>query len=73
MIVSHHSLLSRYQGAGWVLAGSVLNALTGVLILANPLTGWLALSTVWGVYLGTSGIVLITDYFSERRRRKATA
>lgn len=61
------------EGAGWVLAGSVLNALTGVLILANPLTGWLALSTVRGVYLGTSGIVLITDYFSERRRRKATA
>ena len=39
----------------------------------DTLTGWLALSTVWGVYLGASGIVLITDYFSERRRRKATA
>lgn len=39
---------SRLPGAGWMLAGGILNAVAGNLLVMQPLTGWLAVSTIWG-------------------------
>ena len=58
------------KGAGWVLAGGVLNALLGIALLTNPIAGWMALSTAWGLYLGVSGAAVIAESLSERKGRR---
>lgn len=65
----------RAEGGGWMLAGGVLNLLLGLSILAAPLAGWFAISTVWGIYLGVSGIALIAQTLAAhfgRKRGQAT-
>lgn len=57
------------EGAGWMLATGVLNTLLAMLILSNPLMSWFALSTVWGIYLGASGVALAAEAFAESRER----
>lgn len=57
------------SGAGWMLAAGVLNALLAMVILANPLMSWFALSTVWGVYLGASGVALAVEAVAASRPR----
>ena len=59
------------DGAGWMLAAGVLNALLAMVILANPLMSWFALSTVWGVYLGASGVALAAEAFASSRGKNA--
>lgn len=59
------------EGAGWVLAGGVLNILMGLILLTNPLISWFALSTVWGIYLGVSGLALLAESLSGRRGCRA--
>ena len=59
------------DGAGWILAAGVLNALLAMVILANPLMSWFALSTVWGVYLGASGVALAAEAFASSRGKNA--
>ena len=56
------------EGAGWVLAAGMLNALLAVVILSNPLMSWFAISTVWGIYLGALGVALTAEAFAESRR-----
>ena len=58
------------KGAGWVLAGGVLNALLGIALLTNPIAGWMALSTAWGLYLGVSGAAVIAESLSGRKGRR---
>ena len=65
--LDHDSLAS----AGWMLAAGVLNALLAMVILANPLMSWFALSTVWGVYLGASGVALAAEAFASSRGKNA--
>lgn len=52
-------------------AADVLNALLAMVILANPLMSWFALSTVWGVYLGASGVALAAEAFASSRGKNA--
>ena len=52
-------------------AADVLNALLAMVILANPLMSWFALSTVWGVYLGASGVALAAEAFASSRCKNA--
>lgn len=54
-------------GAGWVLAGGLLNLAAGNLIVLQPLAGWLAVSTVWGIYLMLSGLALVAESLSDHR------
>lgn len=61
------------EGAGWVLAGGVLNAFLGIVILTNPLVSWFAISTVWGIYLSVSGIALVAESLSGHRGRRGDA
>ncbi len=56
------------EGAGWVLAAGVLNALLAIIILSNPLMSWFAISTVWGIYLGALGVALTAEAVAESRR-----
>ena len=46
-------LLRKYAvpGAGWMLAGGILNLLLTAVILINPLFGWFGISVIWGIYL----------------------
>ena len=55
------------EGAGWVLTSGILNVLLGVVLLTNPIAGWFALSAVWGIYLGVSGLALLVESISGRR------
>ena len=61
------------EGAGWVLAGGVLNAYLGIVILTNPLVSWFAISTVWGIYLSVSGTALVGESLSGHRGRRGDA
>lgn len=61
------------EGAGWVLAGGVLNAFLGIVILTNPLVSWFAISTVWGIYFSVSGIALAAESLSGHRGRRGDA
>ena len=61
------------EGAGWVLAGGVLNAFLGIVILTNPLVSWFAISTVWGIYFSVSGIALVAESLSGHRGRRGDA
>lgn len=60
---------SRLPGAGWMLAGGILNAVAGNLLVMQPLTGWLAVSTIWGIYLIGTGLALAADSLSNHRGR----
>ena len=55
------------QGAGWMLAAGLMNGLLAMVILANPLMSWFALSTVWGVYLAASGAALAAGTLAASR------
>lgn len=57
----------KTPGAGWVLAAGILNILAGNLIVLQPLAGWLAVSTVWGIYLMISGLALAAESLSDHR------
>lgn len=57
----------KTRGAGWVLAAGILNILAGNLIVLQPLAGWLAVSTVWGIYLMISGLALAAESLSDHR------
>ena len=61
------------EGAGWVLAGGVLNAFLGIVILTNPLVSWFAISTVWGIYFSVSGIALVAESLSAHPGRRGAA
>ena len=60
-------------GYGWVLAGGLLNVVVGNLIVIRPITGWMAVSTVWGIYLIASGLALLVDSLSDHRGRRVDA
>lgn len=55
------------QGAGWMLTAGLMNGLLAMVILANPLMSWFALSTVWGVYLAASGVALAAGTLAASR------
>lgn len=59
------------SGAGWMLTAGVLNALLAMVILSNPLMSWFALSTVWGIYLGASGVALAAETVAGSRSENA--
>lgn len=50
-----------------MLAAGILNILAGNLIVLQPLAGWLAVSTVWGIYLMISGLALAAESLSDHR------
>lgn len=54
-------------GAGWLLAGGILDLLLTAVILINPLFGWFGISIIWGIYLTMSGLVLFAESCSGRR------
>lgn len=54
-------------GAGWLLAAGILNTVAGNLIVMQPLVGWLAVSTIWGIYLMFSGLALAVESLSNHR------
>lgn len=60
-------------GYGWVLAGGLLNVMVGNLIVIRPITGWMAISTVWGIYLIISGLALLVETLADRRGRRVDA
>ena len=62
-------LLRKYAvpGAGWMLAGGILNLLLTAVILINPLFGWFGISVIWGIYLTVSGLVLFAESCSGMR------
>lgn len=60
-------------GYGWVLAGGLLNVVVGNLIVIRPITGWMAVSTVWGIYLIASGLALLVESLSDHRGRRVDA
>lgn len=57
----------QISGAGWILAGGILNFILSILMIANPVLGWFSLSVVWGIYLIVSGIALLAESLSGRR------
>ena len=61
------------EGAGWMLATGIFNALVGVVILTNPLMSWFAISTVWSIYLCMSGVALTAESFAGRKQRSSAA
>lgn len=60
---------NEIPGAGWVLASGILNAVAGVLIVLQPLLGWMAVTAAWGAYLLITGISLMAESLSDRRGR----
>ncbi|MBT9683756.1 DUF308 domain-containing protein [Pseudoflavonifractor sp. MCC625] len=58
---------AKLSGAGWVLAGGILNLLLSVVILLNPIVSWFSLTALWGVYLLVSAIALSAESWSGRR------
>ena len=60
-------------GYGWVLAGGLLNVVVGNFIVIRPITGWMAVSTVWGIYLIASGLALLVESLSDHRGRRVDA
>lgn len=60
-------------GYGWVLAGGLLNVVVGNLIVIRPITGWMAVSTVWGIYLIVSGVAVLVETLADQRGRRVDA
>ena len=60
-------------GYGWVLAGGLLNVVVGNLIVIRPITGWMAVSTVWGIYLIVSGVAVLVETLADQRGRRVGA
>ena len=58
---------NEIPGGGWVLASGILNAVAGVLIVLQPLLGWMAVTAAWGAYLLITGVSLMAESFSDRR------
>ena len=55
------------QAVEEVTAAGLMNGLLAMVILANPLMSWFALSTVWGVYLAASGVALAAGTLAASR------
>lgn len=62
---------AKTPGAGWVLAGGLVNLLVGIVVMAAPLAGWFALSTLWGAFLAGSGVAVIAESCSGHRGLRA--
>lgn len=62
---------TKSPGAGWVLASGIVNLLVGLLVMAAPVTGWFALSTLWGAFLAGSGVAVLAESCSGHRGLRA--
>lgn len=60
-------------GKGWVIAGGVLTALFGVLVLLWPISGAFAMAIVAGCYAIAIGILLIVAAWGVRRLEEQTS
>lgn len=58
----------KAAGAGWMLAGGVLDILLSLFLVASPVFSWFTLSTVWGIYLIITGASLLTKSLSVRHQ-----
>lgn len=62
---------TKSPGAGWVLASGIVNLLVGLLVMAAPVAGWFALSTLWGAFLVGSGVAVLAESCSGHRGLRA--
>lgn len=62
---------TKSPGAGWVLASGIVNLLVGLLVMAAPVAGWFALSTLWGAFLAGSGVAVLAESCSGHRGLRA--
>lgn len=71
-IISAWSQPPKTPGRGWAITGGVLNLILSVFLCVNPIISWLALTTVWGIYLVSAAIALLFSLWSEQRKRRAS-
>lgn len=71
-IISAWSQPPKTPGRGWAITGGVLNLILSVFLCVNPIIRWLALTTVWGIYLVSAAIALLFSLWSEQRKRRAS-
>ena len=62
---------TKSPGAGWVLASGIVNLLVGLVVMAAPVAGWFALSTLWGTFLAGSGVAVLAESCSGHRGLRA--
>ena len=65
-------LRKEIRGEGWYIAGGILTIIFGILILANPATGALTLTMVFGIYAIIAAVMLMSLGFRLKRRNKST-
>ncbi|HEX5634586.1 MAG TPA: HdeD family acid-resistance protein [Gemmatimonadales bacterium] len=70
-VVTAVRVRKEIEGEGWIIAAGVASILFGVLLVARPGAGALALITVIGAYAAVVGVLLLLGAF--RLRRFATA
>lgn len=58
---------SSVPGAGWMLAGGIFNLALTLILLINPLVGWIGITMIWGLYLTVSGLSLFAESCSGTR------
>lgn len=71
-IISAWSQPPKTPGRGWAITGGVLNLILSVFLCVNPIISWLALTTVWGIYLVSAAVALLFSLWSEQRKRRAS-
>ena len=71
-IISAWSQPPKTPGRGWAITGGVLNLILSVFLCVNPIISWLALTTVWGIYLVSTAVALLFSLWSEQRKRRAS-
>ena len=71
-IISAWSQPPKTPGRGWAITGGVLNLILSVFLCVNPIISWLALITVWGIYLVSAAVALLFSLWSEQRKRRAS-
>ncbi len=72
-IVTAIRLRKEIQGEGWIMLAGALSVLFGLLLLARPGAGALALITVIGAYAVVFGIVLVMASFRLKKLQPRTA
>ena len=71
-IISAWSQPPKAPGRGWAITGGVLNLILSVFLCVNPILSWLALTTMWGIYLISAAIALLFALWSTRRKHRAS-
>ena len=66
-VVTAFRVRKEIEGEGWIIAAGIASILFGVLLIARPGAGALALITVIGAYATVFGILLVLGAFKLKK------